>query len=116
LIGDVYTRLTRVGFTLCLRNCNALLLLNRTTGLPLQLARGGCACGGRGGNTELLCAGLSCCLEYGQTLLLAYRGAFLTGLVPSLLARSGLRNRDALLGWLDLANLPGHFFADFLRD
>ena len=84
--------------------------------MPLQLARGGCACGGRGGNTELLCGGFACCLEYGQTLLLTDRGALLAGLVPALLSRGGLRNRDTLLGWLDLANLLGQFFADFLRD
>ena len=84
--------------------------------MPLQLARGGCACGGRGGNTELLCVGFACCLDYGQTLLLTDRGAFLAFLVPALLARSGLRNRDAFLGWFDLANLLGYFFADFLGD
>ena len=63
-----------------------------------------------------MCVGFACCLEYCQTLLLAYRGAFLAFLVPALLARSGVRNRDALLGWFDLTDLLGHFFADFLRD
>jgi len=93
-----------------------LLLLDRTTGLPLQLSRGGGAGGGRGGDTEFLLVWLTGGLEDCEALLLADRGALLAGLVPALLARGCLWDGDTLLGGLDLANLLGDFIADMLGD
>ena len=76
----------------------------------------GGAGGGGGGNAEILRVWLAGGFEDCEALLLAYRGAPLAFLIRALSAGDDLRDRDALLGWLDTAHLLAHFLAHLLGD